>query len=327
VEARGGSRHQWRRLGWRQLKDCACQLGDAVAVDPSDHEHVFFTASQGGLLVTEDGGRTWKDGGRHGLTARDPSPIAFDPQQTRRVYVGSGGEGVFKSEDHGKHWARRVFGLGAIIRSIDVDPVDHSVYVATVFGEGVWKSTDFGDTFTRIDRAPGAPPGQFLDLSGRGIAVDPNDHSTVYFVDRASGTWRSQDAGASWINVDGNPAQNVTVDPTDSNIVYVGSLFVGVLKSTDGGASFAVKNSGLPDPMFMSAAAGVRVNPAHHDVLYVGAENDGVFKSTDGAETWMPVNLGLDGVGVSGLALDPVKPNTLYAATGSSVYRTKTGGE
>ena len=65
----------------------------------------------------------------------------------------------------------------------------------------------------------------------------------------------------------------------------------------------------------MPPAGGVRVNPAHHNVLYVGAEFDGVFKSTDGGETWLPVSLGLDGVRVLGLAMDPVKPNVLYAAT------------
>ena len=69
------------------------------------------------------------------------------------------------------------------------------------------------------------------------------------------------------------------------------------------------------------------MNPAHHDVLYVGALGDGVFKSTDGAETWAPVNLGLDGVSVGGLALDPVRPNVLYAGTSSSVYKTTTGGD
>ena len=33
---------------------------------------------------------------------------------------------------------------------------------------GSGRARDFGDTFTRIDRAPDAPPGEFLDLSGRG---------------------------------------------------------------------------------------------------------------------------------------------------------------
>ena len=261
------------------------------------------------------------------MVAGAPSVVAFDSQQPRRVYAGSVGNGFFKSVDNGKHWSRRQFGLGnQIVLAVAVDPVDHSVYVGTVFA-GIWKSTDYGDTFTRIDRALGAPPDEFLNLSGRGIAVDPNNHSTVFFADRGTGVWRSQDAGASWINVDGTQAQNVTVDPTDSSIVYVGSLFVGVLKSTDGGASFTVKSNGLPEFMFMPPAGGVRVNPAHHDVLYVGAQFDGVFKSTDGAETWTPINLGLDGAEVFGLAIDPASPNVLYAGTTLSVYKTTTAGE
>ena len=61
-----------------------------------------------------------------------------------------------------------------------VDPVDHSVYVGTVpSADGIWKSTDFGETFTRIDRAPGAAPDEFLDLNGRGITVDPNNHDRL----------------------------------------------------------------------------------------------------------------------------------------------------
>jgi photosystem II stability/assembly factor-like uncharacterized protein len=302
-------------------------MGNAVAIDPSDREHVFFTA-EGGLLETENGGRSWKDGNRYGMVAGAPSVVAFDPQQPRRVYAASVGNGFFKSVDNGKHWARRSFGIGnQIMQAVAVDPVDHSVYVATVFGDGIWKSTDYGDTFTRIDRAPDAPPDEFLDLSGRGIAVDPNNHNTVYFADRGTGTWRSLDGGASWINVDSNPAQNVTVDPTNSSVVYTGSLFIGVLKSTDGGASFTVMSNGLPEPMFMPPAGGVRVNPNRPNVIYVGAEFDGVFKSTDGGASWLPVSMGIEGLRVMGLAMDPVNPKILYAATSASVYKTTTGGE
>ena len=63
--------------------DCACVEGFAVAIDPSDRERVYLTASYSGLLVTEDGGRTWKDGGRHGFTATGPTGIAIDPRQPR----------------------------------------------------------------------------------------------------------------------------------------------------------------------------------------------------------------------------------------------------
>ena len=100
-DARGDN--GWRRLAWKQLKDCNCESGHAIAIDPSDDRHVFLSTNDGGLLVTEDGGRSWQDGGRHGLTARSPRGSPSIRSEPRRVYAGSfTGGGFFKSEDHGK---------------------------------------------------------------------------------------------------------------------------------------------------------------------------------------------------------------------------------
>ncbi len=203
--AKGSQDSKWRRLGWKHAQELRLPGGLAVSIDPSNHEHLFF-GSDGGLLVSEDGGRTWEDGNRHGMSRAPPPSGCFDPQQPRRVYTGSNGHGFFKSVDHGKHWVRRDVRVRAT-RSSSPWPSTRSIIrctSGTVFADGLWKSTDFGDTFTRIDRAPDAPPDEFLDFSGRGITVDPHNHTTVYFTDRSTGTWRSQDAGASWINVDPN---------------------------------------------------------------------------------------------------------------------------
>lgn len=322
---------EWRRLAWQELQTCACQSGHGIAVDPSDHNHLFFTTNDGGLLVTNDGGAHWQDGGTNGFTARAPRAVAFDPQQPSRVYASSIAGGLFKSEDHGGHWRRRRFGLSSnYTTGISVDPVDHSVYVATLGNlgidtNGIWKSTDFGEKFTRIDRAPHARPHEFLNLSGRGITVDPHRHRTVYSAG-FTGIWRSRNAGATWYQVDATSVFSVTVDPTDSNIVYAGTTGdPSLLKSTDGGSTFTAKNTGLPGNR-SSRTGSVQVNPKHPNVLYVGTEGGGVFKSTDGAETWFPINSGLGNFGVTGLVMDPEFPDILYAASSTSVYkRTKAG--
>src|SRR5271167_1742546 len=174
----------WRRVAWSQLSDCRCQNGHALGIDPANRGHVFFSTNDGGLLVTHDGGRNWEDGGANGLTSRAPRGIAFDPQEPNLVYAGSfTGGGLYRSFDHGGHWERRLFGSSAIyVAGVIVDPVDHSVYVSTFrSGDGIWKSSDFAETFTRIDRAPGSLPGEFLSLSGRGITIDPQHHQTVFF--------------------------------------------------------------------------------------------------------------------------------------------------
>ncbi len=321
------STDHWRRLAWQELKSCACQQGHALSIDPSDHNHVFFSTNDGGLLVTHNGGGSWQDGGSHGLVARAPRSVAFDPQDPRRVYVSSIAGGLFKSKDGGEHWQRRRFGAGTnYTTGVAVDPVTHAVYVGTIdnlgiLGEGIWKSADFGETFTRIDRAPHAPPGQYLGLSGRGITIDPHQHDVVYFADRKSGIWRSRNGGAGWLNVEPAGVYSVTVDPSDSNVVYAGGVSgVGVLKSTDGGSSFMPMNAGLLDTT-TSRTGSVQVNPQNPNVLYVATEGAGVFKSTDGAQNWFPINKGLADVGVFGLAMDPLFPSVLYASTNSSVYK------
>ena len=308
----------WRRLAWRQLKDCNCESGHAVAIDPSDDRHVFLSTNDGGLLVTEDGGRTWQDGGRHGLSARAPRGIAFDPQQPRRVYAGSfTGGGFYKSEDHGRHWERRLFGSATVyVAGVAVDPVDHTIYVSTVRSDdGLWKSTDFGETFTRIDRAPGAPADEYLGLSGRGIAVDPHNHTTVFHAgDRRlalAGRRRELGQRRGRVEYAGDRRPDRLVDRLCDRPERA-------FKSTDGGDSFVLKFEEL-----ISRTASVQIHPRHHRTLYVGT-GDGVFKSTDGGESWF--NVGLDFAGINGLALDLDNPNILYASTEASVFKTNTGG-
>jgi photosystem II stability/assembly factor-like uncharacterized protein len=318
----------WRRVAWGQLKDCRCQNGHALGIDPANHGHVFFSTNDGGLFVTQDGGRNWEDGGAQGLTSRAPRSIAFDPQEPKLVYAGSfTGGGLYRSSDHGRHWERRVFGSSAIyVAGVAVDPVDHSIYVSTFrSGDGIWKSADFGETFTRIDRAANSLPDAFLGLSGRGITVDPEHHQTVFFAGNR-GVWRSSDAGASWLNVDETPSLSITVDPVEPNIVYAGT-FSGVLKSVDSGTSFDSQSVGLPDGFQTARTGSVQVDPHRHNVLYVAFEGAGVFKSVDGGDSWPAINTGLDDLGVFGIALDSDSPDILYVSTNSSVYKTVSGGE
>lgn len=311
---------EWRSLGWRALRDCNCQNGHALAVDPSDPGHIFFTTNDGGLFETNDGGNNWHDGGQKGLLSRAPRSVAFDPRSPRFVYAGSfTGGGLFRSADHGRHWERRLFGSGAIyVAGVDVDPVDHTVYVSTFrSGDGIWKSTDYGETFTRIDRAPGAPANVFLNLSGRGITVDPARHETVYFAG-STGVWRSQDAGESWIRVNTASSFRVTIDPTNSDVVYAATAS-GVLKSVDGGTSFVSASVGLPLTIQTSRTGAVVVDHRHPEILYVGTEGAGIFRSLDSGASWEAMNEGLRDLHVYGLAMDPAT-SRLYASTPLSVW-------
>jgi len=314
----------WLPLAVDGLQACPCQDGHAVAVSPFDNRHVLFTTNDGGLIETRNGGRTWAPGGT-GLASRSPRSVVFDRSNSQRIYAGSfSGGGFFRSNDAGRTWERRLFGPATIhITGVAVDPSDQSIYVTTLQSGGLWKSTDLGDTFRRID--VGVAGGPFLNLNGRGIAVDPNQPATVYHAGTL-GVWRSLDRGATWTRVSTVSASTVTVDPTSSRIVYVGSIANGVLKSTDGGATFVAANVGLTE-LRTSRTGGVQLHSSNPQTLYVGTEGGGVFKSTDAGGSWLAINGSLTELNVLGLALDPSEPRNLYASTSRSVFKTVTGGQ
>jgi photosystem II stability/assembly factor-like uncharacterized protein len=320
----------WHRLAWKQLRDCACQNGHAITVDPGNTRHVMLSTNDGGLLETRDGGRSWQDAGERGMTARGPRGIAFDPVDPRYVYVGGfTGMGFFRSTDNGKTWERRQFGSALMYSTgVAVDGSDRAVYVMTLSAEGVWKSRDFGETFERVDRAAGAPPGTFLNLSGRGITVDPHRPGVIYAAasrGASAGVWRSLDAGTTWQRVSTAQTLSVTVDPVDSQIVYAATPAPAVLKSTNGGTSFVSMSAGLPAGFQTPRTGSVQVSSLNPLELWVGLEGAGVFRSVDGAASWAPADDGLGDPNVYGLAMDPDDPLRIYAATAASVYATGNG--
>ncbi len=196
IQAGSSRLSHWRAIAWDYIRNCNCQNGHAIAIDPSDHEHIFFTTNDGGLLMSKDGGGSWSDLSVNGLGARAPRSVGFDPTNRMRIYVGGyTGNGFWRTSDGGKTWARSFFGPPNVYPTQPlVDPVDGTVYVATL-SMGVYNSTDHGATFTRIDQAPGAAPGVFLNIGGRGLAMDPHNRHTLFLAARGKGTWKTVDGG------------------------------------------------------------------------------------------------------------------------------------
>jgi photosystem II stability/assembly factor-like uncharacterized protein len=317
----------WLPIAWENIRNCNCQNGHAIAIDPNDSEHVFFTTNDGGLLVSKDGGGSWSDLAAKGLGARAPRSVGFDPRNSRRIYVGGyTGNGFWRSADGGDSWKQSFFGPPNIYPTQPVvDPIDGTVYVATL-SMGIYKSTDFGAAFTRIDQAPGAAPGVYLNIGGRGLAMDPHHRHTLFLAARGKGTWKTVDGGASWIQVDPTFALAVTVDPSNSNVVYAAgdpsSGDPGVIKSVDRGNTFFASGNGFPGTSQSARTGAVLVNPSDPSQLFVGFEGDGVYTSSDAGATWVGANTCLTNTVVEGITMDLSAPKTLYVSTFASVFKT-----
>jgi len=128
----------------------------ALAVDPEGRSMIL--GAHTGLFRSEDSGKTWK---RVPVPTKHPHldvmAIAFDPTNSRVLYIGTHEAGVLKSTDGGATWAEANNGLAGLdVHGFAVDPNDPAKLHAAVRekGEGIYRTTDGGTKWTRVDDGP-----------------------------------------------------------------------------------------------------------------------------------------------------------------------------
>ena len=237
-------------------------------------------------------------------------------------------------------------------------------YVGAVNG-GVWKSDDFGRTWTPIfDDQPTQSIGA--------ISVAPSDPNIIYVssgeglarpdLSLGDGIYKSADAGKTWSHLGLRKGQGIpalAVDPHNPNRVFAAVLGHpyganeerGIFLSLDGGQTWQktlYQNENI-------GGSDVEIDPSNPDVVYaslwqvrLGPWEDanqyngtggGLFKSTDGGKTWRPLTNGLPrGLIQINVGIAPSQTSRLYATVASKrdeaslgsdlgVYRSDDSGE
>ncbi len=280
--------------------------------------------------------------------------------QPLTYYFGGTGGGVWKTTDGGGNWKNVSDGFfGGSIGAVEVSEWDPNVvYVGggevTVRGNvspgnGLWKSTDAGKTWTslgfsdaqhipRIRIHPKNPDLVYMAVLGH--AFGPNDTRGVY---------RSKDGGKTWerilfVSRDAG-AVDLTLDPVNPRIVYAstwrfrrtpwgfdsGGSGSALWKSTDGGDSWNELSRKPGMPKGTLGIIGITVSPSNPQNLYaiVEAEDGGVFRSRDGGETWQKVSEERDlrqrAWYYSRIFADPKDEDTVYVPN-VGFHKSKDGG-
>lgn len=283
----------------------------AVAVAPSSSNVVWVgtgednnqrSVSYGdGVYKSTDGGRTWTNMGLE--HSQQVGRIRVHPTNPDVVWVAaagpmwaSGGErGVFKTTDGGETW-KQTLSVDEYTGAADLvlDPSDPDVlyaathqrerrafnYVGGGPGSGIWKSTDGGETWTRL--STGLPTS---DMGRIGLDVCATAPNVVYAVIEGSehGVYRSDDGGQSWRKMSDIQSipwyfGEIRVDPNDPETVY--HLGVPLMVSHDGGATWERTGRGPH-----SDQHALWINPENSDHLILGNDG-GLYVSRDGGETW-----------------------------------------
>src|ERR1700688_1952944 len=310
------SEMRWRCIG-------PFRGGRKVAITGVPHEpNVYYIAAvNGGVWKTTDTGNTWEpifDGEGTGSVGA----IAVAPSDPNVVYVGSG-EGLQRPD------------------------------LST--GDGVYKSTDAGKTWTHL----GLPDAQQITA----ILVDPKDANRVFVAvqghpygpNKERGVFRSTNGGQSFEKIlykDENiGAADLAFDPGNSQTIYAvlwaarvapweirsGESFVapgsGLYKSTDGGNNWRQLTKGLPSSDDGGLGRiGIAVALSQPSRVYATVEakkGAGVYRSDNAGESWQLANsdrrIGGRGPGAMGIAVAPDNPDVIYVANTTTWKSTDAG--
>jgi photosystem II stability/assembly factor-like uncharacterized protein len=289
-----------------------------VALDPGNPAVVWVGTGENvsgrhvgwgdGVYRSRDGGRTWQ---QMGLSASQHiGKILVDPRDGNTVFVAaegplwsSGGErGLYRTTDGGTTWTQVLaIDENTGVTDVEFDPANADVLYAAAYQRrrhvwsflgggpksGIYKSTDGGDTWRRID--VGLPKG---DMGKIGLAVTPADPRVVYATieanDEERGFYRSRDGGESWERRNGYISggtgphyyQEIEASPHDPDVVYQMDVFIQVTR--DGGATFEMLETGR-DKHSDNHALWIDPEDGHH--LLVGTDA-GVYESFDDGTTW-----------------------------------------
>lgn len=279
--------------------------GHAVAVDPSAPKTVYMGGTRG-LFVSTDAGANWEKTGAGMKSDEVVRSLALDPKNPGTLFVGTEGR-LYKSTDGGA--SVRQVKTGLPYSDFSALAADGDVVYAGTSYEGVFKSTDGGATWKESGEGLGAA---FV----WGLAADPAAPGVVYFTS-GLGLLKS-DAAGKWTLVkfgDGKIPDKleVFVDERRPGLLYLAAYTHGLLRSSDGGKSW------LKPPEKRTIAITLALDPSNPNVVYAGRgtfdSKGGVWKSTDGGATFTEPRSGLPESDVTGIAVDPKSPASVYAST------------
>lgn len=244
------------------------------------------------------------------------------PTNSRIIYAGTAGGGVWKSNDAGATFNPIFDEYCQSIGAVELDPndPDKTIYVGTgetwtrnsvSVGDGLYKTVDGGSNWTKLG----------FENSERiaNIIVNPNNSNEVYVAvlgalwgdSEERGVYKSADAGLTWeklLYVDQKTGcADLAMDPSDPNVLYAsmwefrrtgwsfesGGSKSALYKSTDAGKTWNKIHNGFPKGKL--GRLGIAVAPSNPKTLYTVIEAEkperkGLYRSNDAGASWEQLN-------------------------------------
>ncbi|CCH54235.1 glycosyl hydrolase, BNR repeat-containing protein [Fibrisoma limi BUZ 3] len=309
-----------KAMQWRLIGPFRGGRSVAVAGHPTERLKFYMSTTGGGVWKTENGGITWQNISDGFFKMGSVGAIAVAKSNPDIIYVGMG---------------------------------EHTLRGNLAPGDGVYKSTDGGKTWTHVGLTDTQHIGSVL--------IDPTNPDVVYVAaighafgpNEERGVFRTQDGGKTWQKVlYKNPnvgAIDLTMDPANPKTIYASTFEfrrfpwgvrsagpgAGIHKSTDGGNTWTdiTLNKGLPTGT-NRGRIGLALSPAKPDRVWaiIEAENEqtGVYRTDDGGVSWQLMSQFADLFQrpwyYHHLTADPKDPETLWVLN-INMWKSGDGGK
>ncbi|NTS76673.1 hypothetical protein HR060_07300 [Catenovulum sp. SM1970] len=260
-------------MKWRFIGPMTGLRGSDVKGHPTN-KNVFYHAANSGLWITTDAGDTWEPLGDGQFGAGSMGSLAISQSNPDIMYAGTG---------------------------------EPQMRNNVSWGDGVYKTTDAGKTWTHLGLKNTKHISQVL--------IHPNDNDTVYVSGFGSafgpskhgGVFKTTDGGKTWQQVlfksETTGVIDLVLNPSNPNELFAsvweferkawgpktGGPGSALMHSTDGGKTWAdiSRNPGLPEGDY--GRIGITMSAADPNRVYILADNatkGGVYRSDDNGKTW-----------------------------------------
>ncbi len=300
--------------------------------------------------------------------------IIINPSNSNEIVVGSVSGGIWKTTNGGVSWSPKLDTQDPIAIASMLLVGSSTIYAGTgeawgnidaVYGGGIYKSTDFGDTWTLLPSTVGSNIWKFKNV----LVLRSDPSGNIYAVTKAynskggvgdyqldGGLYKSTDGGTSWTRISSSDFATNYFNPSDvipissSVILFAvkrnGSAWGGIYRTTNGGSNWVKITSGLPSSNYNRIS--MAQDPNNSSVVYAVIESTvygspdyglkGIYKSTDSGQNWSALStppllqstgnrsfLGTQGWYDNVIAVDPFNSNFIYVG-GVDLMKSTDGG-